>query len=270
MSISIAMVALGDNPEISEEAIKADLAAMWPDLPPAESFVEDVDEEGETPAAEDGTVASFQIEDARVFLAMVQAPIPWEEIEGPCLTSWLWPESEVEMKKMTNHCIVIVMADWEPMKRISLLTQVTSSVAETCPQTLGIYWGDSAMVISPQIFREFATLLPEDWPIFVWIDYRVSVNEEGKTCGFTTGMSAFDMMEIETNNASDPPGEFRERLIGLVCYLLENGPVIEDGNIVGEDENERIKVRYDDSEFGIEGKVMRLDYEYLGEEESSN
>ena len=42
--------------------------------------------------------------------------------------------------------------------------------------------------------------------------------------------------------------------------MVENGPVIKDGDTVGEDANERIKVVYAKSAFGHEGRVMRLEY----------
>jgi len=39
-----------------------------------------------------------------------------------------------------------------------------------------------------------------------------------------------------------------------------NGLVINDGDTVGEDENEIIKVIYDQSSFGQEGKILSLNY----------
>jgi hypothetical protein len=74
-------------------------------------------------------------------------------------------------------------------------------------------------------------------------------------------MDALGHMELETVNATDAPGDLRERLIAIAGYLLENGPVIQDGHTVGEDANERIRVVYSKSAFGQPHRVMRLDYE---------
>jgi hypothetical protein len=74
-------------------------------------------------------------------------------------------------------------------------------------------------------------------------------------------MKALGLMEFESKNAGESPGELRERFLGLAGYLVENGPVINDGDTVGQDANERIRVVYSDSEFGHEGQVMRLVYE---------
>ena len=111
------------------------------------------------------------------------------------------------------------------------------------------------------MFIDFAEFLPEEFPLFIWVDFRVGGNDEGSTSGFTAGMTALGHMEIESQNASDEVGEFRERLFGLCQYLLENGPVIRNGHTVGADAQEKIKVVYGKSAFGHEDAVMRLVYE---------
>ena len=51
------------------------------------------------------------------------------------------------------------------------------------------------------------------------------------------------------------------RLFALAQYVLENGPVIKDGNTVGGDEQEQIRVALVPSAFGNPKKVLRLEYE---------
>ena len=55
----------------------------------------------------------------------------------------------------------------------------------------------------------------------------------------------------------------RERLLALAGYVLEKGPVISDGNTVGGDAGEKIRVVFSDSTFGHPDRVMRLVYESL-------
>lgn len=82
-----------------------------------------------------------------------------------------------------------------------------------------------------------------------------------KSTGFTAGMKALGHMEFETQQCPEPPGELRERLLSLVNYVVENGPIIGDGNTIGEDEHEKIRIVYGPSSFGHEGQVMPLVYE---------
>ena len=49
--------------------------------------------------------------------------------------------------------------------------------------------------------------------------------------------------------------------MGLCEYVLTNGPVIQDGDTIGEDANEKIRVVYGKSEYGHEQEVMQLVYE---------
>jgi hypothetical protein len=249
MSISIAMIALEPKPQISGAAIARDLAATWPSLPAASDMEH-----------KDGTL-SFSIGKALVALGLMPAPIPWQDLEGPCATSWLWPQAGHVLKKHKQHLIVTISDERPPVERTKLLSQVVAAILATCPQALGVYWGNATLVISPQLFREFAVrMLPDGLPLYIWIDFRIGPGKDGKSAGFTQGMKWFDHMELESLNANEPPGELRERMFGLCCYLIENGPVIRDGDTVGQDAKEQIRVVYSPSAFGHKGQVMRLDY----------
>lgn len=253
MSISIAMVALGKKPVLSGIEIQRDLRETWPSLPAL------------GPLSRKDNVLTFDVGDAWVAIALMPAPIPWSDLEGPCATSVIWPHAEVDLKKHVAHIIVTVSSEEGPIERAKLLTQVCAAILATTQASIGVYWGDATLVIRKDIFRDFAVeILPDGLPINAWIDFRVGRNEEGLTSGFTTGLKALGHMELETENASDTPGDLRERLVAIAGYLLENGPIIKDGNTVGEDEHERITVRYAESAFGHEGKVMRLDYSTVG------
>lgn len=124
---------------------------------------------------------------------------------------------------------------------------------------LGVFWTHAELVVQPPLFRDFAIEVLER-PLYIWLSLRAGKNAAGKTAGFTIGMESLGHMEFETEDASDSPGDLRERFLALANYVLDNGPVIRDGDTIGEDANERIKVVYAKSAFGREGKVMRLEY----------
>lgn len=251
---AISMIPLGANPRISPTAIKTDLSTTWPDMPPL----------GPTEKNEKHMVSFDVGTGAHVILTLMPGPIPWSDLEGPCATSVLWKNAAEVLRPHKAHVLITVMFEdnRSPLEKSKLLTQVTAAVLHTCDAALGVYWCNATLVVQPELFREFAVkILPEGPPIHVWIDFRIGRNQQGKTAGFTTGLKALGHMEIETDNSPEPVSELRERFEGLVHYLLENGPVIRDGDTIGEDANERIKVVYSPSKFGHEGTVMRLDYE---------
>jgi len=249
MDLSIAMVALGAKPQLSAGEVQRDLKATWPTLP----AVTDTQKKDNT--------LSFDLGDAAVIMGLMPAPIPWSDLEGPCATSWLWPEAAQVLRGHKNHLVVTVSSAAGAVERAKLLSIVIASILQTCPQAVGVSWGAGGLVISPKLFREFAVqMLLEGLPLYIWIDFRVFPSDTGRMCCFTQGLAALGHMEMETQNSPENVGELRERFFGLACYVLENGPVIRDGDTVGEDANERIHVTYAPSAFGHKGKVMRLDY----------
>ncbi len=249
MALAISMVMFSDDPNLSVADIQRGVAKKWPDLPSG------------TDSDEKDNTLSFRIGSADVIFGKMPAPFPWSDLEGPCVTSILWPDAADALKGHKTHVIVTVNGELDPIALSTLLTQATASLMATSP-ALGVYWGNATLVVPKDIFIDFATdVLPHGPPLHVWVDFRVGTDGDKSSSGFTTGMAALGHMEFESQSAAEPPGELRERFLALAGYIVENGPVINDGDTVGEDANERIRVVYSDSAFGHEGKVMRLVYE---------
>jgi hypothetical protein len=252
MALGISMILLTEDAQLSAADIQGDLAARFPDLPASSD------------PAEDGNTLSFALGSADVILGKMPAPIPWSELEGPCATSVLWPNAADTVKAHKEHIIVTVSGDsLDPIQLATLLTQATASVLATTPAALGVYWGSATLVIPKNVFIDFATeVLPEGPPLHIWVDFRVGNTEDGQSSlGFTQGMEALGHMEFEALESPETFADLRERFMGLAGYVLENGPVIRDGDTIGEDANERIRVVYSDPAFGHKNKVMRLEYE---------
>lgn len=249
MSLSMAMIALGPNARVSGAAIRAELARQWPDLPKAKA--------GEQ---KEGTF-SFRVGSLDVIGGVMPFPVPWSDLEGPCATSILWEDAGEVLRTHAGHLILTVSGTDRALDRIRLLTQVTAAVLATCPAAVGVFWTHAALVIPPPLFLDFATrVLPLGPPLDIWVDFRVGKTKAGKTHGFTRGMDSLGFMEFETTESPESPVELRERFQSLANYLIEKGPVIRDGDTFGESATERIKIYFDDSSFGHEQKVMRLEY----------
>lgn len=250
MAISISMVMLKSDVPIRGADIHKALGEYWPNLP----AVADAEEK-------DGSIA-FRIGSADIILARMPAPIPWSDLEGPCATSVLWRKAAEEVKLHTIHWIVTVSAELNPVQMSTLLTQATAATMAVSPFAIGVYWGNATLVVPKNLFIDFARqVLPKGPPLHIWVDFGVGKDSETTSAGFTAGMKALGHMEFEAQNAPEPFAELRERLTALAGYVLEKGPVIRDGDTVGEDVEERVRVVYSPSAFGHEGKVMRLLYE---------
>jgi hypothetical protein len=244
------MIMLDKDIQPSVSDIQNALSTNWPDLPP----MEDINDEGNTLA--------FKLGDADVILGKMPAPIPWSELEGPCATSILWPQAADEVKQHNLHWIVTVSGEFVPLELSTLLTQATAAVLIACPSAIGVYWGNATLLIPKDMFIDFSKeVLPEGPPLHIWIDFRVGKDSEKSSSGFTTGLAALGHKEFEAQGVPEPPGELRERFLALTGYVIENGPVINDKDTIGESADEKIRVVYAKSSFGQEGNVMRLEYE---------
>ncbi|MFZ6818979.1 DUF4261 domain-containing protein [Undibacterium sp. Ji22W] len=250
MPLALSFILLSEQAEPSESDIQDFVATNWPDLPAVNNF-----------SASEGSIA-FDIGGSQVALGIMPAPFPWSDLEGPCATSILWKDAEIAVKAHKAHIIVTVKGELEPIELSKILTQVTAATIHATATALGVYWGNATLLIPKAIFNDFAVeILPNEPPLHIWVDFRVGSNENGLTSGFTTGMDALGHMEFETDNCPETPGELRERFLTLCSYVIENGPVIRDGNTVGANAEEKIHVVYSKSKFGCKGKVMRLVYE---------
>ncbi len=250
MALSLSFILCSEDLGFLAVGIRDFLSANWSGLPRAVNF------------EESGSTLSFDIGSAQVVLGRVAEPFPWNDLAGPCATSVIWPEAQSMLQRHRAHIIVSLSCDFGLIERAKLLTQVTAAAMAACPSAVGVFWGNATLVLPKALFIEFAVqILPLAPPLHIWLDVRVAQNADGTSSGFTTGMSALGHMEFETQNSTQTPASLRERLLALANYVLEHGPVISDGNTVGSDAHEKIRVVFADSKFGHHERVMRLVYE---------
>ena len=252
MSLQISMVIFQEEPELSAKGLLEALSTNWPDLPTATDV-----------AVRDNTL-SLRLGTSDVAIGTMPVPIPWSDLEGPCATSILWRDAAAAVQGHKSHAIVTVSGELSPGALSTLLTQITAGVLASSSQSLGVFWTNAVMVVPKNLFFDFAVkILPLGPPLPIWVDCRVGWTDDSKTtsAGFTNGLAALGLMELEAARATEPPSELRKRFEAVARYLLENGPVIKDGDTLGESEQEKIRVVHSSSAFGLKGSVMRLSYE---------
>lgn len=252
MSVMISMILLRQPGELPAAAIERELQQRYPEL--AASL----------DSAEHG-IPSFKLKEGMLILANMPAPIPWSDLEGPCATSMLWKNAAEEVQGHQSHILVTLMSEQNAVEQSMLLTKTTAAVLAACESAMGVYWGNATLVVPKQLFLDFTEqVLPLGPPLEIWVDFRVGWQSKTVSGGFTQGMEALGHMEIETQESPEKPSDLRERLQGLARYLLQNGAVIRDGDTIGQDTREKIRVIYSDSAFGNDKRVMRLQYETAG------
>jgi len=249
-----AIVLASEQVELSAQNLFADFAARWPHRPEPVMLDTQLDLQPAT--------ISFAVGHREVVLADMCTPMPWSDLGQVCEWSMMWEHPEVVLRNHATHFIVTVNTGDGPIEQSRFLTEVCASLLASCPQALGVLWINASMLIPRELFLSSSYEARLDkLPMHLWVNCHVGVNEQGKHCGSTIGLGQLGHMDIETSDSPEPLADLYERLAGLAQYLLDNGPVIQDGDTVGESHAERISIVYGKSLFDPErGQVMHLEY----------
>lgn len=235
--IIMAMLALNKKKDVSFKKIGVDLRKDWSDFPK----IDDI--------SIDKNVTIIYLEnEVLISLMYIDIPIPWNDLEGPCATAYLWPEATKKMRNHKSHLIISAMGiadNFSIVEKSILITKVITTIVKNSDAT-GIYWGSGTVVNSPERFTEVSKDCFKEglFPVGLWIEYRIQKNENGTYNIITTGMNTFGHKEIEVQNTNKNPFEHLGNLYDLTQYLFENGPVIKDGDTFGGTAEEKNKIRF--------------------------
>jgi len=213
-----------------------------------------------------GATISWAIGTSSIVLGRMPTPIPDLQVSENQHVP-VWPNWRHDLSHHRTHWIVTVNDPaLSTIEGARLLTQVTHSILATHATAVGVLWGSHAQMSSSKNFQQLAPGLNVGVdPTILWIAIRVARQEAGpagpRSVGMTRGLSDLELMDFEAPRAAESAEALQERLLELSEYLLAHGLVIKDGDSVGHDANERIRVTYADSSFGSAQRVLRLDYD---------
>ncbi len=235
-------------------------------LPPTETIIDGLKKSRVSlPVCHDITrkddILHFEIGNARCAVALMPAPVPWTDLEIPCLSSWTWPQASEVLR---NHKAHLVVAIWtsqsDTLGTYLLLTYLVDAVAQVS-NSAGICWGAASMVHLPEFFHQFTEIsTTAEPPLYLWVNFRVGKANDGTIFLVTTGMSAFGMHEIEIPLSTLPVQELREFGVDIARYLLTSGEQPPSGDTFGRTEDKEYKVVYGQSIMPERSEtVMRLE-----------
>jgi hypothetical protein len=208
-------------------------------------------------------VFSFDVGDEFVALALMPAPYPASDLDGPLATSWMWPPEPPidDVKQHQSHLLITLTGGTADVVRRRLLLTAVTALAAKQPGVMAVYWPEGTLVSYPPVFIEMAKSIntPEAPPLYLWVDLRAIRNEDGTIGLFTTGLTPLGHKEIEIPRIDMEPGELREWLLDIMYYLLANGPVLKHGETIGMTADHKVRIRHCASVFGHPGKVIRLE-----------
>ena len=180
------------------------------------------------------------------FIGHIPKPIPNQEAENFAEGNFLWPNGKEEVAKHRSHIIAtsIFAQDQTPIQSALTVTRLALVALEVF-DGLGVHWGDANVCNSRETFESFCENISEEHvPVPIWLRLQPVSAGENELGMYTLGMQQFCLMDIEVERSQMKLRELFQFVSDLAHYLIQSGPVIEDGNTVGSGADEKILVRH--------------------------
>jgi hypothetical protein len=204
---------------------------------------------------------TFSWGDATVLLARVGQPIPAAQLVGPCEIAWYWPQAATAVAQHQAHLLITLIDEGhDPVEKGLRLTVLTSAVADSVA-ALGIVWGPAGLIHEPAAFAEqTGQMTRENLPLFLWIDFRITVVDEQLYQLCTTGLEAFERLELEVAHCRTDPQQLLDDLYNVAHYTIDQSTPLKDADTIGPSEDRQLTARHETSLLNDHRRVIRLEY----------
>ncbi|HET6828410.1 MAG TPA: DUF4261 domain-containing protein [Ramlibacter sp.] len=187
-------------------------------------------------------VIVFRVHGGTVMIGLLEQPLPKGEIDHACKWAWYWRTACDVMAPHEAHLLVTVMhTDLDRLGAALLQTKVVASLMDS--NAIASYWG-SSLQSKDAFLRQSAGASTDNLPVLLWINFRLTNDiEKGWTIS-TQGMEKFGLYEIESRDVNVDGRKLFGLIAGMAEYLIKKGPVIKDGETIGDSPAENIRVRH--------------------------
>jgi Domain of unknown function (DUF4261) len=201
-------------------------------------------------------VILLRVASGTVLVGLIDAPLPKGQINDLCASAWYWRQACEMTSSHRAHIVVSVLdTTLDKLDANLLLTDVVASLLDG--NAIASYWGASLQ--SREAFlRQSEKINREQPPTWLWVNFRVSNDVEKGISLSTQGMEDFGMREIEAKDVNRSGREVFTLLAEMAQYLISKGPVIKDGETIGDSPALNIRVRQGTSYWREGATVYRV------------
>ena len=186
-------------------------------------------------------VILLRVHGGTVMIGLIEAPLPKGQIDDLCATAWYWRQACEATAPHRAHIVASVLeTNLDRLDAHLLLTDVVAALMDS--NAIASYWGAS-LQSREAVLRQSAGMSRDAPPVWLWINFRVTNDIEKGLSLSTQGMEEFELREIEAKDIKRPGREVFGLLLGMAQYLVSKGPVIKDGETIGESPALNIRVR---------------------------
>jgi hypothetical protein len=206
--------------------------------------------------ADDKKVILLRVAGGTVMVGLIDASLPKGQIDDLCAAAWYWRQACEATSSHKAHVVVSVLdTTLDKLDANLLLTDVVASLLDG--NAIASYWGAS-LQSRDAVLRQSARISRELPPAWLWVNFRVSTDVEKGISLSTQGMEDLGLREIEAKDANRPGRDVFTLLVGMAQYLISKGPVIKDGETIGDSPALNIRVRQGPSYWREGATVYRV------------
>lgn len=209
--------------------------------------------------------ALLEVGGTKISVSPVSTRVPAGTMEGAAYASLGWSAAKEAIDEHKAHWIVGCVNlpnDHEQALHFAVVTTLVTEAVRRLVEGTGVFWSTGQIMISPETWQQAtSSILEKKLPVEDWINLFWTKGDKGTLGAVTEGARAFFGMEIEFALAPLQPADIAGRLFGLVQYLLVNGAVLKDGDTLGQNNEETIRVRFKDRGTQFDGRVIELSFE---------
>lgn len=176
-----------------------------------------------------------------VLVRLLPKPVPEELIKDLCESAWYWRQAcEATSKHRAQAVVSVMRSSLDALDTRLLLTDAVNAAMDD--NAIASYW--LASLQSREAFlRQSAKISRDEVPVWLWVNFRISSDVEKGFSLSTSGMDQLGLNEIETKDVNRPGRDVFTLLLGMAQYLASRGPVIKDGETIGESPRLNIRVQ---------------------------
>lgn len=201
---------------------------------------------------------ALRVAEGVVLVTLVQGPVPDGELAKVCHQASAWKTACEEVAPHKAHLVVSVRdTPFDKVGAALLLTQAVAALMDD--NAIASYWGESLQSRAAFV-KQSETATRDNLPLMLWLHVRLSTHPQKGLSISTSGLRAFGLLEIESQDVRTDPQSLRGLVLGMANYLLSKGPVIRDGDAIGDVASQPIVVRVAPSYWTAGERVYRVVY----------
>lgn len=199
------------------------------------------------------------IDDYRIVIANISAPIPGKEVENAAEYNYFWKNGAQETSKHKAHIVVSIMnAGKNPVQENVLYSKIASAVMNNS-SSLGIYIGGRTLVLKKDFYLANVEMMTEeDLPLYNWIYFGIK-QLNGKQSVYTYGLSDFGKMEMEIIDSNKSIQEINEMMFNITHYVIAYNVTLRDGETIGLSAEQKLKISESKGKF-LGGNTLKIKF----------